>query len=404
MTVRNETTLPPFGLTGWAAADIADPYPVYRRYREAAPMHRAPDGTHYVFGYDAVTAVLASRDFGRRAHPAEGEPRPLVPNRFAALRTMVENWLVFMDPPRHIALRSVLGREFSPSVVSDLRGRITEIGAALLADIPDATEFDFVRAFAAPLPILVIGELLGVPAERWDWLRERAVAIQGASSSRVGGRADTLVAADAAAHDLRDYFLSVAAQRRTAPRADLISLLLRCEGLTDDEFAATCVHLMTAGHETTTNALGKAVLTLAARPEAAARLRAMPRLHASAVDELIRFDGPVQAVTRWAQHDLLLAEERIPQGAKLIAMLGAANRDPARFPDPDAFLLSRPTAGHVGFGRGIHYCLGATLARTELEIGLGLLLPILDRFTVAAVEYPHDMVFHGPELLRLRRA
>ncbi|GAB4585522.1 cytochrome P450 [Nocardia sp. IFM 10818] len=404
MTVTTESTLPPFGLTGWAAADIANPYPVYRRYREAAPVHRAQDGTHYVFGYDAVTTLLAARDFGRRAHTADGAARPLVPDRFAALRTMVENWLVFLDPPRHTALRSALSREFSPTVVTNLRGRITEIAAALLDDIAAAAEFDFVRAFAAPLPILVICELLGVPAERWDWLRERAVAIQGASSSRAGGRADTLAAADAAAHDLRDYFLSVAAQRRAAPRDDLISLLLRCDGLSDDEFAATCVHLMTAGHETTTNALGKAVLTLAAHPDAAARLRAAPRLHARAVDELIRFDGPVQAVTRWAQHDLVLAGQRIPRGAKMVAMLGAANRDPARFAEPDAFLPARPTAGHLGFGRGIHYCLGATLARTELEIGLGLLLPILDRCTVAAVEYPHDMVFHGPELLRLRRA
>lgn len=406
--------LPPFDLKGWSAQDVADPYPVFRRYREAAPVHRevtdaAGPATFYVFGHDEVAKVLSSPVYGRdarRANEGSAQPPPLVPAGHSALRTMVENWLVFLDPPRHTELRSVLNQEFSPAVVSDLRGRIEEIAAGLLADLAGARKTDLVESFCAPFPILVISELLGVPAERRAWLRDRAVALQQASSSRAALREDAHQVADEAARDLAGYFAELAARRRSRPGDDLVSLLVsaqtRGEPLRDDEIVATCVHLMTAGHETTTNVLSKSVVTLAARPEALKALRAAPGIPAAAVEELVRFDSPVQSVTRWAYRDERLAGHDVPRGSKMVAMLGAAGRDPGRFADPDSLVLDREAGRNVGFGLGIHYCLGATLARAEIEIGLGLLLEALGEFTVDSVVYPYDMVFHGPSRLMLR--
>jgi cytochrome P450 len=407
--------LPLFDLTGWAAEDVANPYPVYRRYREAAPVHRVtadgpePD-TYYVFGHNEVAEVLATQAYGRSARVANAgsaHAPTLIPASRAALRAMVENWLVFLDPPRHTELRSVLNKEFSPSVVSNLQGRIGEIATGLLSGLAGTEQFNLVESFSAPFPILVISELLGVPREHWDWLRDRAVALQEASSSRATVREDTHEVADIAARELTEYFLDMVARCRSEPGDNLVSLLVSAqtggEPLSGDEIVATCVHLMTAGHETTTNMLSKSVLTLAAHPQALAALRAAPRIPATAVEELIRFDSPVQAVTRWAYRDERLAGHEVPRGSKIVAMLGAANRDPCRFADPDALVLDRPSVRNVSFGLGIHYCLGATLARAEIEIGLSLLLNALGQFTVESVDFPYDMVFHGPSRLVLRR-
>ncbi|MCX4904526.1 cytochrome P450 [Streptomyces sp. NBC_00878] len=409
-------TLPPFDLKGWTAEQVADPYPIFRRYREASPVHRGAAGaagpeTFYVFGHDEVAAVLSSQAYGRSARVAnEGRARPpeLVPSGHVALRTMVENWLVFLDPPRHTELRSVLNREFSPNVVSRLRGRIAALATTLLDTVAESREFDLVESFSAPLPILVISELLGVPAEHWDWLRSQAVALQEASSSRAAVRKDAHQVADAAARELGAYFAELATRRRTEPGDDLVSLLVTSEAgagsLTEEEIVSTCVHLMTAGHETTTNVLSKSLLALAVRPVSLARLRAAGQIPATAVEELVRFDSPVQSVSRWAYRDERLAGHDIPRGSKIVAMLGAANRDPGRFDDPDALVLDRPLGRNVGFGLGIHYCLGATLARAEIEIGLGALLRSLGDFAVTGVDYPDDMVFHGPSRLTLRRS
>ncbi|MFI9386581.1 cytochrome P450 [Kutzneria sp. NPDC052558] len=382
-----------FSLHGWSDADLRDPYPVYERYLAESPVHVA-DGVYYIFGHDAASSVLSGAAFGRRSRT--GGPVPTGPS---VLRTMVENWLVFLDPPRHTELRSVVNREFSPSVVTTLRGRITEIAAGLLAELP--TGFDLVERFSAPFPILVISELLGVPRSEWAWLRRQAVDLQEASSSRAARNPRAHETADRAARELRDFFLVMAGKRGDLPGTDLVSLLVSA-GLSADEIAATCVHLMTAGHETTTNVLSKAVLTLSGRPAALAALRD-GGVSPEAVEELVRFDPPVQAVSRWAYEDAAVAGVTIPAGSKVMVMLGAANRDPARFAAPTELRLDRSGGRGLSFGLGIHYCLGATLARAEIEIGLGLLLAVLGEFTVDSVKYPYDMVFHGPSSLVVSR-
>ena len=406
--------LPRFSLTGWTAEDIANPYPIYRRYLDHDPVHwssatASEVGTWYVFRYGDAASILSSRHFGRSARVARPDdpsaPTPVPPGH-DALRRIVENWLVFMDPPRHRNLRSILNKEFSTEVVEGLRARIAEIAHDLVATTQSKSVFDLVEDFAAPLPVLVISTLLGVPRSHRGWLRDRAVSLQEASSARAGRRAGGYSQAETAARELTDYF-RLETQRRCANHDDLVSRLVRArdhgEPLTNDEIVGTCVHLLTAGHETTTNLLCKSVLTLLSNPEVLRELRADPALMPNAVDELIRYDSPVQMVTRWSYRDEMLRRHKIRRGDKVVLVLGSANRDPLRFPEPDALRLRRRSNRHLGFGIGIHYCLGAALARAEAEIGLAVLLEHLPtlRLTNEPVQYADDMIFHGPKRLVL---
>ncbi|WP_197361868.1 cytochrome P450 [Streptomyces clavuligerus] len=441
-------TLPRFDLRGWDSEDIAHPYPVYRRYREAAPVHRGVSGagepdTFYVFSYDEVVRVLSSRSLGRDARrTASAEPEPETgrdtgtaaapvpfPAGCRALRTLVGNWLVFLDPPRHTELRSLLGTEFSPSVVAALRPRITRIADRLLErfvqDIGAPGGADLVAGFAAPFPLLVVCELLGLPQEHHRWLRAHALALQEAGTTRSRGRESGWSArAEAAAGEFARYFRREIRRRRGetvrrpgtggpgsgswAGRRDLLTLLVRAGDrgapLDTDAIVGTCVHLLTAGHETTTGLLAKAVLALRRHPDLLDELRAAPALTPGAVEEFLRHDPPVQAVTRWAYEDIRLGDHEVPRGSRVVALLGSANRDPARFADPDVLDVRRAPDRQLGFGLGIHYCLGATLARAEAEIGLRALLdgvPGLGRGG-HRVDYADDMVFHGPSRLLLR--
>lgn len=392
----------PFDLRALREVDLADPYPIYREYLAVDPVHHNGEAW-YVFGYDAVTEVLTSRDYCRRG--PGGTATPISP-AYDTLRRVVENWLVFLDPPRHTALRSLLVKEFSPKVVTDLRPRIQDIADALLADMGPGAEIDLVEDFAAPLPILVISELLGVPPQLRSWLRGCAMSLQEASTARAGRNPDALNRANAAAAELVEFFRGELRSRKPDDQ-DLVTLLVnaqrRGEALTDEEIVATCVHLLTAGHETTTNLISKSVLALLANPAAGVQLRADPGLLPQAIEELNRFDTPVQMVTRWTQRDTVLDGNAIERGQKVTLVLGSANRDPRVFAEPDRLDLRRDSRRHCGFGLGIHYCLGAALARTEAEIGLSTLFmnfPGLRR-SGESVRYADDLVFHGPARLPL---
>ncbi|HKR50177.1 MAG TPA: cytochrome P450 [Pseudonocardiaceae bacterium] len=402
-------------MRGWPTEDVVNPYPVYQRYRENDPVHWSSAtaetaGSWYVFGYADVASVLSSPHYGRSSRVAQAgdaTPSTLVPDSYGTLRRIVENWLVFMDPPRHTELRSLVNKEFTPRVVTALRTRIQNIATDLIAEHREKPTIELVDGFAAPFPILVISELLGVPRDLCGWFRECAVALQEASSVRAGRGTDAYGKAEAAAGELADYFLREA-QRRHGGDRDLVSLLVavrdRGEPLTDDEIAATCIHLLTAGHETTTNLICKSILALLGNPDVLHRLRADPTLMRGAVDELVRYDPPVQMLTCWAYRDETLRGRDIRRGDKVVLVLGSANRDPRQFPDPDALRLDRNTSRHCGFGFGAHYCLGANLARAEAEIGLTTLLESLPQLSLTddPVHYAEDMVFHGPKRLVLQ--
>jgi cytochrome P450 len=397
-----------FDLKGWAAEDIENPYPAYHLYRENDPVHLVPAATGmtdtwYVFRYDDIASVLSNQAFGRSLMVPS-----LVPPGHDSLRKIVENWLVFMDPPHHGRLRSLLNKEFSLRVVIGLRARIEQIAHDLVSAMRTKPVIDLVDDFAAPFPILVISELLGVPGDRLGWFRDQAMSLQEASSARADRAADGYARAETAARELADYFQEEAQRRRGGDLHDLITLLVRAqdrdEPLTDDEIVATCVHLLTAGHETTTNLISKSVLALLRNPDVLDELRADPGLMPAAVDELVRYDPPVQMVTRCSYRDGILRRRYIHRGDKVVLVLGSGNRDPDRFDEPDTLNLHRVAGRQCGFGIGIHYCLGAALARAEAEIGLAALLENLPRLSLAdePVQYADDMVFHGPKRLMLR--
>jgi cytochrome P450 len=411
-----QQTLQRFDVTGWAPENIANPYPVYQRYRDNDSVHWSPAttetaGSWYVFGYDDVARVLSSQHFGRNprvTRAGDSVASAPVPAGYDSLRRVVQNWLVFMDPPRHTELRSLVNKEFSPKVVTSLRTRINDIATKLITEQRKKSTIELVDDFAAPFPILVISELLGVPEDLCSWFRECAVSLQEASTARAGRCADGYARAETASRELAGYFRQEAQRRRGEDHHDLVSLLVqardRGELLTDDEIIGTCIHLLTAGHETTTNLISKSVLALLQNPDVLHELRANPELMPNAVDELVRYDSPVQMVTRWSYRDEVLHGRDIHRGDKVVLVLGSANRDPLQFPDHDALCLHRGTSRHCGFGLGIHYCLGANLARAEAEIGLTTLFENFPQLSLTdePAQYANDMVFHGPSRLVLR--
>ncbi|WP_406055935.1 cytochrome P450 [Streptomyces sp. NBC_01077] len=400
-----------------ARLDLADPYPVYKRYRETDPVHAVrhpraggPTGptTWYLFGHTEVARVLTDRGFGR-ASPATAGAVP-VPEGYVMLRRIVENWLVFLDPPRHTRLRAHVAPPLGAPAVRALRPRVREIAEELVRPLARRPVVELVEGFAAPFPLLVVAGLLGVDAGRWPWFRTEALALQQAGGTRGDRSPAALERADRAAAELDGYFREELAVRRTEDRGDLLSALAAA-GVEDPSLGttaltSTCVHLLTAGHETTTGLIGKAVLALLARPEIGEELRADPGLLPNAVDEFLRHDPPVQMITRWAHRDVELAGRSVHRGDRVQLVLGSAHRDPARFPDPDTLDIHRDSGRHCAFGLGIHYCVGAALARAEAEIGLGLLVDRLPALRPGArprveVEYAPDWVFHGPSRLVL---
>ncbi|MFE6069328.1 cytochrome P450 [Streptomyces sp. NPDC056525] len=400
-----------------ARLDLADPYPVYRHYRETDPVHavrpsraegRTGPTTWYLFGHAEVARVLTDRGFGR-ASPSTGGAVP-IPEGYVTLRRIVENWLVFLDPPRHTRLRAHVAPPLAAPAVRALRPRVRDIAEELVRPLARRTEVELVEGFAAPFPLLVVAGLLGVEAGRWPWFRAEALALQQAGGTRGDRSPAALARADRAAAELDAYFREELAARCTEDRGDLLSALAAAAvedpPLETTALTSTCVHLLTAGHETTTGLIGKAVLALLARPEVAEELRADPALLPKAVDEFLRHDPPVQMITRWAHRDAALAGRSVRRGDRVQLVLGSALRDPARFPDPERLDIHRDSGRHVAFGLGIHYCVGAALARAEAEIGLGMLLDRLPALRPGArprveVEYAPDWVFHGPSRLAL---
>ena len=393
---------------------IAEPYTVYRRYREEDPVHwgissnpRLP-GAWYLFRYEDVVQVLESPKFGREASRVrdDGEGAP-VPAAYRGFSSMVSNWMVFRDPPNHTRLRTLVNKVFSAKMVENIRPAILGITDSLLDRVQNRKEMDLVEDFAFPLPVMVIAALLGVDPEDRPLFRQWALALQHASASRLTPSPELYEQAEQATQGFIDYFQRAIALRHAEPRQDLITSLIKAqeEGdkLSDEEVLATCIHLLTAGHETTINLITKGVLALLRHPQALELLRSHPEFMAGAVEELIRYDSPVQMVTRWAYADIEIDGKQIRRGDSVGLMLGSANRDPARFQNPDVLNLQRSDCKHCGFGSGIHFCLGSALARAEAAIALHILLNrLLDmRLVDEKVEWANNIVFHGPKHLRV---
>jgi cytochrome P450 len=333
-----------------------DPYPAYARLRAQAPVHRSAMGFWAVACYDDVVHVLKTpQTFSSRAMGittvSRGEP----------VRTIINT-----DPPEHTQIRNLVNRAFTPRMVADMEPRIREITRDLLDRALPSGGFDAVRDLAVPLPVTVIAEILGVdPARRDDFKRWSSAIVDG---SAAGGQ--ERMQADRT--EFWEFFSDLIDERRRAPTGDLISAVLKAEEqdlrLTHDEIIAFTMLLLVAGNETTTNLIGNALLALTAHPEQLDAVIADRSLIPNMVEEALRYEPPVQFLFRQATHDVELGGQHIEAGATVIPIFASANRDDARFPEAARFDIRRNAQGHLAFGLGPHFCLGAPLARLEARV------------------------------------
>src|ERR1700730_1748758 len=354
----------------------ADPYPQYRRLREHAPMLRGPLGYWVLSRYADIAAVLRDPRFGVGVDEASLMLATTQDGPGVATMVELSRWMLFRDPPDHTRLRGLVSKAFTPRALEAVRPRVVEIVNRLIDDVAGRDEVDLIAELALPLPVTVISELLGLPIEDQAQAREWAEAIAQVLDPIVTEEQATR--ADRAVKELAAYIGRVVAQRRREPGPDLLSRLIQAEDggahLSEAELISTVGLLSGAGHETTRNLIGNGMLALLRHPGELQRLRDDPSLIRSAVEELLRYDSPVQIAGRGARADVVIGGGHIAAGGPSMLLGGAANRDPARFPDPDRLDVGRPDVKMLSFGGGIHFCLGAMLARTEAQIAIGTLL------------------------------
>jgi hypothetical protein len=380
---------------------VADPYPVLERLREEDPVHRSEIlGGWVLTRYADVQAALADPCLSAdRITPFLARRTPTAGEAVEALLRQVGLWVVFTDPPVHTRLRSVLGRVFAGRLIELRRPRVEAIVDSLLDRAAAAGEFDLIRDFAYPLPVTVIGDLLGVPAEDHErlkaWSDELAIFVGSSLTTP-----DKYERAARGVGELHEYFARLLARRRATRDGSLVSALVAAErdgALREDELVASCVLLLFAGHETTANLIGNGALALLRHPDAARAWREDAAMAVSAVEELLRYDGPTPAMVRIAREDVRILGRAIRRGDRLFLMINAANRDPRQFSAPDCLDLRRADNRHLAFGYGIHFCLGASLARLEGQIALPALLSRFPGLALRtdAPEWLDSLVFRG---------
>ncbi|HEX6817903.1 MAG TPA: cytochrome P450 [Ktedonobacterales bacterium] len=344
-----------------------DPFGWYEMMRASMPVAYAADrGFAAVFGYDDVQRVLSEHATFSSQFGGPGGNAGVGPLGASLIST---------DPPRHRDLRSLVNQAFTPRAVVALAPRITSIVDELLAAVASSGHMDVVEALAYPLPVIVIAELMGIPSERRaDFKRWSDAIVSGERRRSEGGGQGTDGGYTSAQAQMTDYFREVIAARREHPGDDLISALLRAEvdgeHLSERELLGFCILLLVAGNETTTNLIGNAILCFDEQPGTWERLREQPELIPSAVEEVLRYRSPVQAMFRVVKQETTLGGQTLPEGTRMLAWIGSANRDEAQFPNASRFEIERTPNRHLAFGYGIHFCLGAPLARLEARIAL----------------------------------
>ena len=373
-----------------------NPYPKYAELRAKAPLHWSPLLEAWVATrYIDVDAIL--RDQKRFSN----DPRQR--QRTRAAPTTVENpggqSMLFVDPPEHTRLRALVNKAFTPQAIAALTRRIQAVVQELLDEIPEPSHFDLIDTLAYPLPVIVMAELLGIPpqdrAQFRHWSNRRARVLEPTITPR------EIQEANRAAYELDDYFRGVIQARRLEPRDDLISTLVATEEsgdtLTQDELLVMLRLLLIAGNETTTNLIGNGMLALLRHPDQFQKLRDNPDLMDTTVEEMLRYDTPVQLDFRTALEDVEIDGRRITRGQGIMLLLGAANHDPEVFQNPERFDITRHDASHLSFGRGVHHCLGAQLARTEARLAFtGLLERFRDiRLLTAQPPFKDNVVLRG---------
>ena len=360
-----------------------DPYPLYDRLRREDPVHRSSTGRWLLTRYEDCVLVLRHPDMSVAQRQATGDT-----DEAQLLAAYLSNLMLFNDPPDHTRLRGLVNKAFTPRVIERLRPRITELVEDLLDVAAEAGCIEVIAELGRPLPVTVIAEMLGVPAEDQGTFRGWSEALAHTVDPNMD--ADTAGRAAVAGLEFMEYFTAMAEERRQHPRDDLLSGLVAAEDegdrLTADELVTNCILLLIAGHETTTNLIGNGTLALLRNPAELARWRADPSLAKTAVEELLRYDSPVHLTGRTAMQDVTVGETEVRAGEPLTLLLAAANRDPAEFDDPAVLDIGRSENRHLSFSSGPHFCLGAALARTEGQIALSGLIARFPRMELTAEE------------------
>lgn len=387
---------------------IADPFPILRRLQAEEPVHWSPILRAWVLTrYADVKASLSdARLSADRITPFLRHERRDGMTAIQELAKALGLWALFTDPPRHTRLRGPMTRVLTPRSIERLRPRVQEIVDELLDRVAPDGRIDLIRDLANPLPVAVIGELLGVPAEDRPRLKAWSDDLAGFIGSAVASP-DKYARAAQSVLQMNEYFGRLLARRRAEPRRDVVSALLVAgeapDALTDDEIVATCVLLLFAGHETTSNLIGNGVIALLRNRDQYEAWRKDPALTPSAVEELTRYDGPGQGLVRVAAASVEINGATLEKGSRVFLMINAANRDPREFREPDALRLARRDNHHLTFGYGAHFCAGAPLARLEAQIALPTILGRLQNldFATERLEWTDSLIFRGVTSLPL---
>ncbi|MFC8452945.1 cytochrome P450 [Kitasatospora sp. NPDC057223] len=365
----------------WSAEFVAHPYDAYAELREHAPVSRyEPTGQWLVSRHQDVGALLRDRRLGRTythrfTHEEFGRPAP--DPAYEPFHTLNDHGLLDLEAPDHTRIRRLVSKAFTPRMVEELRPTVARLAGELVGGLLADGGGDLIAAVAEPLPVAVIAEMLGVPEADRGLLRPWSAAITGMFELNPGE--ETARRAVAASTEFSEYLRALIRERRTRPGTDLVSALIRAQegadALSEQEMVSTCVLLLNAGHEATVNTTGNGWWALFRNPDQLDRLRgSVDELLPTAVEELMRYDTPLQMFERWVLEDIEVAGVSIPRGSEVALLFGSANRDPARFTDPDRLDLARADNPHITFGAGIHFCLGAPLARLELAESYGALV------------------------------
>jgi cytochrome P450 len=392
----------------FAPGMLANPYDMYRALRENDPIHRSEMMESWVLTrYADIDAVLtdnrfsADRSRARTRFAAMMEEQREQYGPMSSAQTMLTS-----DPPDHTRLRKLVSKAFTPRAVENLRSRIQQIVDYLLVEAGKKGEFDIIHDLAYPLPVIVIAEMLGVPPEdrhRFKEWSDKVVATLGGPFTPP----EVLESGRIAIEELAEYLGEVIAKRRAEPKEDLISGLIAAEEggtvLSEEEIFATCILLLIAGNETTTNLIGTSMLALFNNPDQMDRLRKEPGLISSAVEELLRFAGPVHGTGRVPKEDIEIAGHVFHEGEMVFTLLAAGNRDPAHYENPDRLDIGRNPTDHLAFGDGIHFCLGAPLARAEAQISIGSLVQSFQKLRLVDEnpEFGGTFIIRGPKRLNV---
>jgi cytochrome P450 len=383
-----------------------NPYPFYHELRQYAPIFYWEQHDLWTFTrHQDVARILRDRRFGRQiSHVVAPQTLGLPPEReeLKPFYDVDRFSMLDLEPPAHTRLRGLVQKAFMARQIERLRPRILQLCHDLIDQMTTQRQADLLPAYATPIPVTVIAEMLGVPTSMnrrlLDWSHKMVKMYE------LERTAESEQAAVQSAQEFVAYLRELVAERRQYPQDDLITKLIEVEEageiLTEDELVSTCILLLNAGHEATVHVIGNGMYALLKHPEQLARWQRGEVEEETAVAELLRYDTPLHQFNRWVLEDLEYEGLHLRQGSRVSLLLGAANRDPAQFPNPDRLDLSREKNAHVSFGGGIHYCLGAPLARLELQIALPLLLERLPRLQLTEIpQYRNTYHFHGLESL-----